>query len=178
MSTILPCPFCGSAAATFAHDNHVLMYQSHGCSSKDCAAHSLRWPEGFWNTRAPAPWSVMVTDEMVRAFFDRAFPQCGRGAFSVEGDRDICAALREVLPAHPTATTPDTRAPASAWVACSERMPEPCCDVLVWLNGHTSVAWIDGDGKWWRSNNRIMEPAHWQPLPAAPLPPRSVEGGK
>lgn len=58
---MLPCPFCGSAAKTFGHDVHGLMYQSHGCSNKDCAAHSLRWPLGFWNARAPQSRAGVVT---------------------------------------------------------------------------------------------------------------------
>ncbi len=68
MSEALDCPFCGSPAEEFGHDNHGLMYTSHGCSNKECPARRLRCPLGFWNTRHVAP--VVISEEMTLAQVD------------------------------------------------------------------------------------------------------------
>lgn len=62
----------------------------------------------------------------------------------------------------------------AGWIACSERMPEPYMDVLVYDgNREYGVArWRDDDQEWFEDlsglHGKDLGVTHWQPLPPPP----------
>ena len=59
---------------------------------------------------------------------------------------------------------------AASWIPVTERLPEPCVDVLVSEQGQTEqfIGWLEG-GRWSCSvNNHPLRVTHWMPLPAPP----------
>ena len=68
------------------------------------------------------------------------------------------------------------------WIKCSERMPEPGVEVLVWIDGHRGPAWSNNhalvayrsaiSGHWLQERHERSEPligvTHWMPLPEPP----------
>ncbi len=138
MSEALDCPFCGSPAEEFGHDNHGLMYTSHGCSNKECPARRLRCPLGFWNTRHAAP--VVISE-------GAPWVKCSD---LPERAEDPYYGRRYSIPVllHPSV--------ASAMFRWDYRM-----------NGWVEATWRDGcnpdDYSDWD-----ISPTHWLPLPFPP----------
>jgi hypothetical protein len=66
---------------------------------------------------------------------------------------------------------------ASAWIACSDRMPPDGVEVLVFVGPSLYVAERDTDG-WWAVDGAgcmIGGPTHWMPLPLPPEKPADPE---
>ena len=68
------------------------------------------------------------------------------------------------------------------WIPVSERLPEPCTDVLAYGVNHRSHSYVVAGvfPETWASQETEeairFEPTHWMPLPAAPSP--SKQGGQ
>ena len=65
-----------------------------------------------------------------------------------------------------------------AWIACSERMPEVCANVIVTDGQDTGFMWYCSDGRWdsWHSGDSVSgNVTHWQPLPAPPSQPHPID---
>ena len=78
----------------------------------------------------------------------------------------------------------------SAWIACTERMPEmhviepgytESADVLIFFPGENPEVWVakllklgDDDMHWEADDSyfTLGGPTHWMPLPSAPEPPK------
>ena len=118
---------------------------------------------------------MRVTDEMVEAARD--------AARRVAGDvfTPSRLLLREAIEAALDAAPP--------WIKCSERMPEPGVEVLVWMAApvvtggiqvatdtwdeqyESPVSWSSATipiGMGWDSGTDWEDITHWMPLPAAP----------
>ena len=95
----------------------------------------------------------------------------------------VCKILDDVLANRPTErdtliTAVRTVFEEQKWIPCSERLPEDCTEVFVYLFGRPSpyIAWIE-DTHWYTEDfevDREDEPVAWMPLPE----PYREEGGK
>jgi len=68
-----------------------------------------------------------------------------------------------------------------AWIRCSERVPEPETEVLVYVDGHRGPSWSNNHclvaywapwaDEWYEerhSETWLVGVTHWQPLPEPP----------
>lgn len=119
--------------------------------------------DAFLTPAAPQADEPAVTKDALCGIND------GYSALAEECIRGILHELKR------EAEEPEARSamPAGSWISVRERMPEVCVEVLVFMGGACSVAWVDGGGRWWRSGNRFNTPSYWMILPQIPQPPTS-----
>ena len=59
------------------------------------------------------------------------------------------------------------------WISVSERLPEPCLEVICFTENGYGVEFLyyDGDRKFYTHSDSQRSPTHWQPLPEKPKQP-------
>lgn len=61
----------------------------------------------------------------------------------------------------------------SEWIKCSERLPEPNKNVIIWVDrygyypNYMDVSFIQ-DGVWTKHDGTWQRISHWQPMPEPP----------